>query len=880
MVTMDTIIDHDVAEDSGVTKGSDYPEFRQLERRPFRPFKSSEEYLYAMKEDLAEWLNTLYGFDLTADNFMERLETGVTLCRHANSVRKVAIEWQSKVASRAGGTFLASLNQPPVPASDVICRVGVQPGTFQARDNVSNFITWCRSLGIYDCLLFETDDLVLRKNEKSFILCLLEVARQGTKFGMLAPTLVQMEQEIDEELARDQQQKDGGAGDSEGEGHDADDDDSSENNEPPAQVITNDLKSLHEMVKDLLKRCTCPSQFPMIRVSEGKYRIGDTKVLIFVRILRNHVMVRVGGGWDTLAHYLDKHDPCRCRSGHRVSTSAKLNVIQNKTGSQMHVTYNRAPPGGKTPSNVLPSPQRTRRSSNPSYLHVAEKDKFSHTIHFPENESQTRRSRNASRPLSQLSDESSASSIGGVVVHPQINGHHPTASGNDSSSELSENENRVGSWVAGVRARKCSPRKYLRIENDNPKSNLYTEERNHDSERVTTNRYSSDCSSLMSPEEQTTRPEDSPKSMKTLTGNGSDSSGIDVSCENLQDVEQAASKAKIEKNSSKIPTPKSETRSRIPSLTRTPPTGGGSSSSLKKVKLKSQSTDNLNAQPTRNDCSNSGRKLLQPAANNPTRRRSTSQVTAGCSAASPRMPRSRSATGEGTAPAFGNLNREGPGRYSYRSPRSCETNRSRIDVGGNKTWTFRQRDARPTVTTETYMNPTTASIQRRKSTESSKNRLPLRSTENSDRTPVRNVSFSASSSPTREISPLLKEILSNEDELNDDTKILQKMEMLVNQYKARVEAANVKSNEEQQHKSKNRSRRANKWNSTGDLSDEGRTTTIRSHENPNVRKMSEPPSSSADGGDDNDKNDTQSRQRRDSATKIPMPRWYTRKQTN
>lgn len=67
-------------------------------------------------------------------------------------------------------------------------------------------------------------------------------------------------------------------------------------------------------VRDLVERCTCPTQFPMIRVSEGKYRIGDTKVLIFVRILRSHVMVRVGGGWDTLSHYLDKHDPCRCRT--------------------------------------------------------------------------------------------------------------------------------------------------------------------------------------------------------------------------------------------------------------------------------------------------------------------------------------------------------------------------------------------------------------------------------------------------------------------------------------------------------------------------------------------------------------------------------------
>lgn len=35
-------------------------------------------------------------------------------------------------------------------------------------------------------------------------------------------------------------------------------------------------------------------------------------------------MVRVGGGWDTLSHYLDKHDPCRCRSQHRTAISARL----------------------------------------------------------------------------------------------------------------------------------------------------------------------------------------------------------------------------------------------------------------------------------------------------------------------------------------------------------------------------------------------------------------------------------------------------------------------------------------------------------------------------------------------------------------------------
>ncbi len=32
------------------------------------------------------------------------------------------------------------------------------------------------------------------------------------------------------------------------------------------------------------------------------------------QILRNHVMVRIGGGWDTLQNYLNRHDPCKCSS--------------------------------------------------------------------------------------------------------------------------------------------------------------------------------------------------------------------------------------------------------------------------------------------------------------------------------------------------------------------------------------------------------------------------------------------------------------------------------------------------------------------------------------------------------------------------------------
>ena len=56
-------------------------------------------------------------------------------------------------------------------------RTGVKPESFQARDNVANFINWVKThLGVNEVLLFESDDLVLNKNEKNVRLCVLEVS--------------------------------------------------------------------------------------------------------------------------------------------------------------------------------------------------------------------------------------------------------------------------------------------------------------------------------------------------------------------------------------------------------------------------------------------------------------------------------------------------------------------------------------------------------------------------------------------------------------------------------------------------------------------------------------------------------------------------------
>nr|XP_023675182.1 GAS2-like protein 2 [Paramormyrops kingsleyae] len=258
--------------------------------RSIKPFKSSEEYLYAMKEDLAEWLRDLYGISITVINFFEVLESGAVLCRHANNATRAAADFLRELGHQAPTAHL--------PTAGVTYVESAQPATFLARDNISNFINWCRQeMGIKDVLMFETDDLVLRKNEKNFVLCLLEVARRASRFGMAVPVLIQLEQEIEEEICEELHLPLGGV--------------------PKvrrARSQLSDFRDLDEMVQHLVSRCTCPAQFPMAKVSEGRYRAGDSSALIFVRILRSHVMVRVGGGWDTLEHYLDKHDPCRCTS--------------------------------------------------------------------------------------------------------------------------------------------------------------------------------------------------------------------------------------------------------------------------------------------------------------------------------------------------------------------------------------------------------------------------------------------------------------------------------------------------------------------------------------------------------------------------------------
>ena len=71
-----------------------------------------------------------------------------------------------------------------------------------------------------------------------------------------------------------------------------------------ARAVAGD--EIDEAVQSLASRVGA-SGVQLTRVKRGKYQLAGSSKNLFVRILRSHIMVRVGGGWDTLEHYLLTH---------------------------------------------------------------------------------------------------------------------------------------------------------------------------------------------------------------------------------------------------------------------------------------------------------------------------------------------------------------------------------------------------------------------------------------------------------------------------------------------------------------------------------------------------------------------------------------------
>lgn len=76
----------------------------------------------------------------------------------------------------------------------------------------------------------------------------------------------------------------------------------------PASKKPEKPKSEEQQIQSEVER-QCRKYFiQYIKVAENKYRFGDSQKLRLVRILRSTVMVRVGGGWETLEEFLQKNE--------------------------------------------------------------------------------------------------------------------------------------------------------------------------------------------------------------------------------------------------------------------------------------------------------------------------------------------------------------------------------------------------------------------------------------------------------------------------------------------------------------------------------------------------------------------------------------------
>ncbi|KAL1114765.1 hypothetical protein AAG570_007589, partial [Ranatra chinensis] len=294
-----------------------------------------------------------------ANNLLDVLDNGVILCHLAKVIYEKSIE-----SAQSG------ICAGPVPVIKGPFFEKATRHSFYSRDNLDKFIGFCKQLGVHQNLLFETNDLVLQNQPRNVVLCLMEVARIASKYNVEPPGLVALEKEIAEEESRSFSEcsataicekmpyqneermsyiQEGGCGvgetlrraASEGVPTVVTDDAPSDTTEEewsrgsiddPNEVDGNSVQGLNDLdikvkqaTRTVQKQCHCLGhkceKLKVKKVGEGKYNIAGRNVL--VRLLKGrHMMVRVGGGWDTLEHFLQRHDPCQGRTVSRPSTPA------------------------------------------------------------------------------------------------------------------------------------------------------------------------------------------------------------------------------------------------------------------------------------------------------------------------------------------------------------------------------------------------------------------------------------------------------------------------------------------------------------------------------------------------------------------------------
>ncbi|KAG7235177.1 hypothetical protein INR49_003088 [Caranx melampygus] len=290
--------------------------------------------LLPMKEDLAFWLNSMMGLDLTADSLMERLDNGVVLCQLAQQLQEKMIN------ANSGKPFTRRV---------IHWRADATSGSFFARDNAANFLYWCRKIGVDEAYLFESEDLGMewslragevgerdREGRGGLLISIIPSAPRLFSSYIIVFTITVIPAPIPLSSSCSTCAPHSK--------HDltitgpnpvsAKVSPTTVNNHtptatppttsPPAAANPRSLSKsssrrsagtnniLDDIVRNIIENppCSCPTRFLVEKQPKGCYRVGD-KVLYIRMLNERHVMVRVGGGWETFISYLHKHDPCR-----------------------------------------------------------------------------------------------------------------------------------------------------------------------------------------------------------------------------------------------------------------------------------------------------------------------------------------------------------------------------------------------------------------------------------------------------------------------------------------------------------------------------------------------------------------------------------------
>ena len=165
--------------------------------------EAMERSVLPLVQDVADWLSKYLSININTDNFLDMLDDGLFICKLAEKIQA-----HSELYVKIHGKGSDSKEQlKPLPKLNFQCHNNAKRQSFFARDNAAKFLQWCKTIGMKDTILFESEGLVLQKQLKHVILTLLELARIASVYELEPiPSIVKLEKEIDEEERRDPKQ--------------------------------------------------------------------------------------------------------------------------------------------------------------------------------------------------------------------------------------------------------------------------------------------------------------------------------------------------------------------------------------------------------------------------------------------------------------------------------------------------------------------------------------------------------------------------------------------------------------------------------------------------------------------------------------------------